>query len=54
LLEWTGYGNRSYFFQLLRQMRGKRLIELSANDEHALILPPGNNEAAKIVRKQTP
>lgn len=53
LLEWTGYQNRSYFFKLLRHLHGKRFIELSADEEHALILPPGNNEAEDIVRQRT-
>jgi hypothetical protein len=54
LLNWIGYENRSYFRQLLRQMRGKRLLELSADEQYAQILPPGSAEATEIVRQRTP
>jgi hypothetical protein len=52
LIAWTGYKNRSYFGTLLRKMHDERLIELSSDENHALILPPGNNEAAEIVKKR--
>jgi hypothetical protein len=52
LFEWTGYKGRTYFFSLLRTMHGKRVIELSKDQKHALILPPGNAAAAEIVRKK--
>jgi len=49
LFEWTGYGNRTYFRKLLRQMHDQRLLELSADQERAQILPPGSAEAGAIV-----
>lgn len=52
LLAWTGYKNRSYFFKLLREMHRKRLIELSSDEQQALILPPGANEAAEIIKSR--
>jgi hypothetical protein len=51
LLNWTDYKNPSYFRKLLRQMHGLRLLELSGDDQHAQIPPPGSAEAAEIVRK---
>lgn len=51
LLEWTDYKNRSYFVKLLRDMHGERLVELSGDEEHVQILPPGNAQAAEIIRK---
>jgi len=53
LLNWTGYENRNYFYKLLRELHGERMIELAADEKHALILPPGSDEAAKIVQKRT-
>jgi hypothetical protein len=50
LLEWIGYENHSYFLKLLREMHSERLIELSKDEAQALILPPGSEEAAEIVR----
>src|SRR5262249_2507027 len=53
LLEWTDGKNPKYFRSMLRELHGKRLIELSADGEHAQILPPGSAEAAEIVRKKS-
>jgi hypothetical protein len=52
VLNWTGYKNRSYFFKMLREMHGRRLIELSEDAQQVLILPPGSNEAVEIIRKR--
>jgi hypothetical protein len=52
LFEWADYKNRSYFWKLLRTMHGERLIELSKDEKHAQILPPGNAAAAEIIRKK--
>jgi hypothetical protein len=51
LLTWTGYKNKTYFRKLLRELHDQRLIEFSADELHAHILPPGSMEAAEIVRK---
>jgi hypothetical protein len=51
LIEWIGATNKPYFFKLLREMHGKRLIELAKDQEHALILTPGSKAASDIVRK---
>ncbi len=53
LIEWTGYENRSYFLKLLREMHSERLLELSKDEAHTLILPPGSKEAADIVAATT-
>lgn len=50
LIEWIGYENGKYFRKLLRDMHGERLIELSKDEEHALILPPGSEEIAELLR----
>jgi hypothetical protein len=47
LLDWTGYGDRAYFRKLLRQMHTQRMLELSADQQNAQILPPGSAEAAE-------
>ena len=53
LVEWIGYENGRYFRKLLRDMHGERLIELSRDEGHALILPPGNAEIAELLRART-
>lgn len=50
LYDWTGYQNRAYFRKLLREMHGQRVLELSADEQRAQILPPGSALAAEIVR----
>ena len=52
LFDWTGYGNRTYFRKLLREMHGQRLLERSSDEQHAQILPPGSAEAAEVVRNR--
>lgn len=52
LFEWTDCKNRSYFSKLLRTMHSERLIELSKDENHAVILPPGNAAAAETIRKK--
>lgn len=54
LLNWTDYKNRTYFFKLLREMHKERLIEVSPNEDRAQILPPGNAQAADIIKKAMP
>lgn len=54
LLKWTDYKNRTYFFKLMREMHGERLLELSINEERAQILPPGNAQAADIIKNAMP
>ena len=51
LLAWTGYHNSTYFKKLLRQMHGKRHVELASDESTVQILPPGSESAANIVRK---
>jgi len=52
LFRWTGYKVQKYFLKLLRSMHAKRLIDLSADEKTAIILPPGASEAAKIISKK--
>jgi hypothetical protein len=44
LMRWTDYkdAKKKYFTELLRKMHGGRLIELSADNASAQILPPGS------------
>lgn len=51
LLDWTGYGNKSYFLKTLRELHAKRWIELSKDEKTLEILPPGTSEAANIIAK---
>ena len=53
LLLWTEYQNHTYFKKLLRDMHSQRLLELSDNDECVEILPPGDAEAAEIIKSAT-
>ena len=52
LKDWTGYKNNAYFKKLLREMHGKRLIELSSDGDTALILPPGDKIASDLIAKR--
>ncbi len=51
LLDWTGYGNKSYFMKTLREFHAKRWIELSRGETTLEILPPGSVQAAQIVER---
>ena len=49
LYDWTGYTNKSYFIKTLRELHGKRWIELSKDETSLEVLPPGSDQAAQIV-----
>ncbi len=53
LLQWIEYRNTTYFKSLLRRMHNQRLIELNEGGKSVQILPPGSEEAATIIRKET-
>lgn len=52
LLQWSEYGNKSYFRHLLLRLHGERLIEVSKNESTVQILPPGSRYVEEIVAKQ--
>ena len=52
LLTWVEYGNPRYFKTVLRGMHKDRLVELSADDECVEILPPGDEEATKVIKAE--
>jgi hypothetical protein len=52
LQKWTGYKNAAYFKKLLLEMHDDRLIELASDGSGALILPPGDKEAAELIAKR--
>ena len=54
LMRWIDYRNSSYFRVLLRRMHSQRLVELYDDDKSVEILPPGSNEAAEIIKSNTP
>lgn len=54
LFDWTGYHNKTYFMKLLREFHDRRWIELSKDESALEILPPGSEEAAKIVAQAEP
>jgi len=49
LLRWTGYKGKPYFTRLLRQMHEERLIEFHEGSNEVELLPPGADEAIKLV-----
>lgn len=51
LLKWTDYKNATYFRKLLRELHRKRLIELSADEQTVLLLPPGDKIASALIAK---
>lgn len=51
LLKWTDYKNASYFKKMLRDLHKKRLIELSADEQTVLLLPPGDKIASALIAK---
>jgi len=51
LLKWTDYKNATYFRKLLRNLHKKRLIELSADEQTVLLLPPGDKIASALIAK---
>ncbi len=53
LLRWIEYRNVRYFRTLLRRMHSQRLVELYDDEKCVEILPPGTEEAAKIIRMET-
>jgi len=53
LLVWTDYKNHSYFVKLLRGMHSERLLQLSGGEAHVQILPPGSEQAADVIRKNS-
>ena len=53
LTEWIGHDNQRCFRRLLRDMHGERLIELSKDEAHALILPPGSKEVSEMMRERS-
>jgi len=48
---WTGYGKRSYFNRLLRQLHDQRLIEFHQATAEVEMLPPGNEYVMALLRK---
>ena len=51
LFDWTGYKNKSHFMKTLRDLHSKRWIELSKDEEALEILPPGAEQAARLVAR---
>jgi hypothetical protein len=49
LKTWTGYKDAAYFKKVLRSMHKKRFIELASDESTALILPPGDKIASKLI-----
>jgi hypothetical protein len=49
LREWTDVQNAGYFSRVLRELHSARMIELSKDEQHVLILPPGSQKAAEII-----
>lgn len=51
LLNWTDYGNKSYFLRTLRDLHRKRQVELSKDNVTVEILPPGSRTAGDIIAR---
>lgn len=49
LYRWIEPSNKSYFYQVLRDMHKSRLVELSTDEELIELLPPGMAIAEKIM-----
>jgi hypothetical protein len=41
LFRWIGTNNRGYFNKLLRELHGRRFIELATDEASVQMLPPG-------------
>lgn len=53
LFIWLDYANKKYYWQTLRELHKKRLLELFDNEQSIEILPPGTLEVEKIISKIT-
>lgn len=53
LQSWTGCKSQAYFFRLLRKLHSQRLIELSADETAAQLLPPGGIYVEKLISART-
>jgi hypothetical protein len=51
LLKWTGYKKKGYFTRLIWQLHESRLLEFNESAGELELLPPGTDEAAKIITK---
>ena len=49
LLEWSGYGNKSYFQSVLRKLHTRRMVELSKDELAVQLLPPGNKRVGELM-----
>jgi len=52
LLKWIEPSNRSYFYQVLRDMHKSRYVELSQDEKWVELLPPGMKIAEQIISNQ--
>jgi hypothetical protein len=51
LMAWTDYSEKKYFVRLLRKLQGERKIEFNEAADRVVILPPGAEEAQKLMAK---
>ena len=49
LLEWSGYGNKTYFQRVLRKLHTRRMVELSKDGLAVELLPPGSKHVSEMM-----